>query len=233
MKNIALIIPVYNEASYLPTFLITLTSHIKKIPEISHVIFVDDGSTDRTSGILKSYSKSHKNIVIIKNSTNSGKGYAMRKGLYEAARLQLDAVIFMDGDGQHDPSYLPIFIRELKESPVVFGYRKLDEKMPIVRRLGNHIAYFIIHHIFRIHRYGDILCGYLGIRNDVYDRIRFRSDDYGVEAELSAIVGRCKIPFSEVEVSTIYLDTTKGVHMWHALQILLRIPMWNMVHGKE
>ena len=139
----------------------------------------------------------------------------------------------MDGDGQHDPSYLPVFIRALKKKPVVFGYRKLDKKMPIVRRLGNHIAYFIIHHIFRIHRYGDILCGYLGIRNDVYDRIRFRSDDYGVEAELSAIVGRCKIPFSEVEVSTIYLDTTKGVHMWHALQILLRIPMWNMVHGKE
>jgi len=233
MKNIGLIIPVYNEAVYLPAFLKSLSKQIRKMPEISHVIVVNDGSIDKTKDILTSYLQRHKDTIVINNTTNSGKGYAMKKGLYEADRLQLDAVIFMDGDGQHDPAYLPLFIKKVIQVPVVFGYRKLDGEVPLMRRLGNHIAYFIIHHIFQIHRYGDILCGYFAMRSDVYDRIRWKSDDYGVEAEISAIVGRRNIPFCEVQVSTIYLDHHKGVNIWHALQILLRIPLWNILHGKE
>lgn len=236
MKLVSIIIPVHNEELYLPSFLSALFSTIKSIPEMKHVIIVNDGSTDKTAAILEEFS--HSGVVssflprmtIITSNKNIGKGAAIRKGFKEAQKLKSDAVIFMDGDGQHNPKHLRMFIKELAKYPVVFGYRELDKHVPFIRKFGNVIARFIIHRIFNIHRIGDILCGFFALRSDAFKSITWYSNDYGVEAEISAIIGRKHIPFKEIKVDTIYLDTSKGVNIFHAMLILLRIPYWILIH---
>ncbi len=70
------------------------------------------------------------------------------------------------------------------------------------------------------------MCGFIAIRADVFNKINWTSKGYGVEAEMSAVVGRKKIAFSELLVSTIYFDVKKGVTMKHALKIFLHLPLW-------
>ncbi len=230
MRRIAIIVPVYNEEKYLPEFLGRLLKEVEKNPKISHILFINDGSTDGTKKIIQDAQKKHKNIILVNAKTNIGKGHAMRLGLEKAIKNNNDSIIFIDGDGQHDPSSLKTFIQELEKFPVVFGYRRLKKNAPMIRKIGNTISSFIIRNIFNINRKGDILCGYLAIRRDVYKEIEWHSHDYGVEAEISAIIGRKMIPFKEILVKTIYLDHKKGVHMLHALRILFRIPFWTRVH---
>lgn len=233
MKKIAIIIPVYNEEKYLPDFLQNLLQYVKTYSSIHQIIFVNDGSTDKTQNILETAREKFKKITVVTNKMNTGKGSALKKGLLEAKKNNAEGVIFMDGDGQHDPASIAEFIHKLDEYPIVFGYRELKKNVPAIRKTGNQIAHFIIRNIFNIKREGDILCGYFAMRSDVFDKIYWHSNDYGVEAEISAIIGRKHIPFTEIQVKTIYLDNNKGVNMFDALLILLHIPYWSITHVHE
>ncbi len=233
MKKVAVIIPVFNEEKYLPNFLKKLLPQVKKIPEINRIVFVNDGSTDKTQGILEKAKKQIKRILIIRLKNDNGKGNAMRVGSQEAIKRGAKYLIYMDGDGQHDPKHLTSFIKELANYPLVFGYRKLEKNTPLIRKIGNKISSFIIRNVFRIERVGDILCGYFAIHSAIYKKIKWHSDDYGVEAEISTIVSREKIPFKEILVKTIYLDRTKGVNLFHALNIFLRIPFWAIIRHMD
>lgn len=233
MKKISIVIPVYNEEKYLPDFIQNLMKYVKKSSQIFQILFVNDGSTDLTQEIIHIAQKKHKNIAVITNTKNRGKGYSMRVGFRETRKRGAQAVLFMDGDGQHDPVHIQQFIDKLTLYPVVFGYRELKKNTPLVRKLGNKISSIIIRNIFRIDRKGDILCGYFALRKDIFTAIHWHSNDYGVEAEISAIIGRKLISFKEILVKTIYLNESKGVNMFHAVRIFLRIPYWNIVHSYE
>lgn len=231
LKNIYLVVPVFNESKYVASFTDDLVSKIHNIPQIKKVIFVNDGSTDTTLEILKALLKKHKQLSLISHKTNLGKGEAMRTGLSISRKEKAGAVIYMDGDKQHDPKFLNKFLTKLENTPVVFGYRQLSKNSPIVRRTGNKVAGLIIHNLFGIKR-KDLLCGFMAIREDVFGLVTWESKGYGVEAELSASIGRKKIKFSEVLVSTIYLDRTKGVSLRHAFFILLKLPKWYLFVSK-
>lgn len=225
VQNVFILVPVFNEEKYVKDFFENLSSEIKQINNLKKVVFVNDGSTDKTQDILKSLIKDNKSFALINHPKNKGKGSAMLTGLKYARKEDAGAVIFMDGDGQHNPKFLESFLRKLNTAPVVFGYRLLSKNAPILRRTGNRIAGFIIHNLFNIKR-RDLLCGFMALRADVFDKFSWNSHGYGVEAEVSAIVGRKNIPFEEVFISTIYLDRTKGVTLWHAFRILLHLPQW-------
>lgn len=228
MKNLTIIVPVYNEEKYLPYFLKKLIIEVKKLPDKPNLIFVNDGSTDNTKNILNRIKKINK-VTIINLEKNMGKGSAMRIGSQKAIEKRARYLIYMDGDGQHDPKHLKKFIKNLEYYPLVFGYRKLEKNMPFIRKIGNKISSLIIRNIFRIERIGDILCGYFAIHSNIFSKIRWNSNDYGVEAEISTIISREKIPFKEILVKTIYLDRNKGVSLFHAFLILTRIPFWIIV----
>lgn len=219
------VVPVFNESKYIEDFFNNLIAEVKNIRSIKKVIFVNDGSTDNTYGKLKVLTNSYKNFSVLNHKVNKGKGCAMLTGLRFAAKDGADAVIFMDGDGQHNPKFLGSFLRKLELAPIVFGFRLLAKNAPVLRRTGNLIAGFIIHNLFNIKR-KDLLCGFMALRKDVFNKVIWRSNGYGVEAEISAVVGRKKIEFDEVFVSTIYLDRRKGVTLWHAFRILLHLPSW-------
>jgi len=225
MNKVAIVIPVYNEQKYIANFLHKLAQATKKLPSISLIIIINDGSTDDTARLIREFKLSHVHVIVHSFKQNQGKGAAMQQGLKKAVAAQVDAVIFMDGDGQHDPRYLTSFIRELEMHPIIFGYRNLAKDVPYIRKLGNNIARYIFRTFFNIKR-KDLLCGFMAARRDVFPRLVWRSRDYGVEAELSAIVGKHNIPFKELFISTIYYDRYKGVNIIDAFFILLKIPYW-------
>jgi hypothetical protein len=120
---------------------------------------------------------------------------------------------------------LPKFEEALKKFPAVFGYRNLDDSMPLVRKYGNLMAKKILNVLFGLER-REFLCGYLGFNRQVYKKIEWASDRYGVETEIATRIAKYKIKFFEIEIDTIYIDKYKGVTLFDAFKILTRIPHW-------
>jgi len=218
--KIAIIVPVYNEGQ-------RGVETIKKIlgSTKQEVVVVDDGSSDNSWILLKEVFCKNKRVVLLRHIINLGKGAAMRTGAEKAWELGVEAIIFIDADGQHNPDHLADFEKLLLTNKLVFGFRSFNKKMPFVRKYGNIIALKLVEFLFNIKR-KDLLCGFLGFRKEVYEKILWQSSRYGIETEMATKVGKNKIPFSEINVDTIYIDKYKGVTMLDAFKILLNIPFW-------
>jgi glycosyltransferase involved in cell wall biosynthesis len=102
------------------------------------VIVVDDGSDDRTPEIVRALP-----VTLLSHPQRSGKGEALRTGFREAMRQGFDAVLTMDGDGQHLASDIPRIAAAAQRYPnhIVIGARLLErEQQPKGRRRANAVA---------------------------------------------------------------------------------------------
>lgn len=102
------------------------------------VIVVDDGSDDRTPDIVSALP-----VTLLRHPQRRGKGEGLRTGFREALRQGFDAVLTMDGDGQHLASDIPRIAAAAQRYPnhIVIGARLLDrEQQPKARRRANAVA---------------------------------------------------------------------------------------------
>jgi glycosyltransferase involved in cell wall biosynthesis len=220
MNKVVIIVPVYNEGKRCIETIKNILNETKL-----NMIVVDDGSEDQSLEMLINSFEFNKRVCVLSHVINLGKGAAMRTGAEYAFKLKYNSIIYIDADGQHNPKHLGSFEEALKGSDLVFGFRKMDESMPLVRRLGNVTAKWVINILFGIKR-KDLLCGYMGFSKSTYGLILWESDRYGVETEIATRVGKKKLTFSEVEIDTVYIDKYKGVTILDAIKILFQIPIW-------
>lgn len=220
VKKIFVVVPVYNENL---RALKTIRSILRNFK--GKVMVIDDGSTDNTKALLQKSFKGKSQVILLHHQVNLGKGAAMKSGVELAWKKGAEAVIFIDADGQHNPKYLKKFVSKLQNSSIVFGYRILSRKMPIVRRWGNIVAVYMVRFLFNIKK-KDLLSGYLGFRKEVYEKIKWTSERYGIETEMATKIGKNKIPFTEFKIDTTYIDKYKGVTLIDAIKVLMQIPRW-------
>lgn len=216
--KVCVILPGYNEEKYIHKVL-------RKVKKFSkYIVYVDDGSSDRSVQIAK---KTTPYVVI--HETNLGKGAAMKTGAdFAFKKLHANAIIFMDSDNQHDPKEIPQFIRLLnKNKNIVFGVRKFSSEMPLMRMLGNKFASIMMNIIF--HTYiPDIPSGFKAMTKEVYEKVRWKSTGYEVEAEIAVRVSRNHIPFSTLEIESIYHDAEKGMTAIDAIHIAKSLIQWKI-----
>lgn len=135
LKTLVLI-PTYNNAP-------KLRGVLDSILELtSHVLVVNDGSTDETSQILEEY----ENIFTLQYEKNQGKGIALKKGLDWAIKRDYRYAISMDSDGQHLASDLEKFLDKVTEEPesMIIGARNMDtaEGVPGGSSFGHKFSNF-------------------------------------------------------------------------------------------
>lgn len=109
--KVSLIVPCYNEQESLPVFYEEMMKIVKKMSCQYELIFINDGSKDRTLSILKEFSAENDNVTYISFSRNFGKEAAMYAGFCNA---DADYVAVMDADMQDPPSLLPEMIKILE-----------------------------------------------------------------------------------------------------------------------
>lgn len=130
------IIPTYNNAG-------TLSQVISEVLQYSEdVIVVDDGSTDTTPEIIRSFGDAIKSLT---QEKNQGKGVALLCGMVYAKRYGFKYAISIDSDGQHYPSDLPIFAESISKMPdtLIVGARNLRaEGMPGKNTFANRFSNF-------------------------------------------------------------------------------------------
>ena len=119
---LSVIIPVFNEEDNIKPLLKRLISVLK--PYQYEIIFVDDGSKDKTVQIIKEYAKINKNIKLISFTRNFGHQMALSAGYYYA---QGDCAVSLDADLQDPPELIPSMIKKWLEGAEIV-YAKRDDK---------------------------------------------------------------------------------------------------------
>ncbi|HJY12104.1 MAG TPA: glycosyltransferase family 2 protein, partial [Flavobacterium sp.] len=133
--SFCVIVPTYNNHKTLQK---VLDSVLDFTP---NVIIVNDGSTDTTPEILKSYSQ----LTQIHHPKNLGKGRALRNGFRKAIEMKFEYAITIDSDGQHFAFDIPSFIAEIQNEPnsLLIGSRNMtQENVPKKSSFGNKFSNF-------------------------------------------------------------------------------------------
>lgn len=133
-KKISIVIPIYNEKNSVANLHKEIKNIMDKINYAYEIIFIDDGSTDKTLEILKSLSP----VKIIRFRKNFGQTAALNAGIKES---QGEYIITMDGDGQNDPIDIPKLLEKLEKEKLdaVSGWRK-NRKDPFLKKLSSLCA---------------------------------------------------------------------------------------------
>lgn len=136
---LSIVIPLLNEEEVLEQTYRSLKEHLQAIGETYEIVFVDDGSTDRSRAILAAISLDDPTIRIVALSRNFGHEMATTAGLHHS-RGQV--VIVMDADLQDPPELIPEFLRYWREGyQVVYGVRKKRERETWLKKLTSFLFY--------------------------------------------------------------------------------------------
>lgn len=120
--NYSIVVPFHNEEENLPELYRRLTQVMEQIDEDYELVFVDDGSTDRTHQILRDICALDPRVVGVRLRRNFGQTPALAAGF---DRAMGEIVIAMDGDLQHQPEDIPRFLSKLNEGyDIVSGWRQ-------------------------------------------------------------------------------------------------------------
>lgn len=149
--NTCAIIPAYNEAK-------TIASVIQRAYKyVGKVFVIDDCSTDGTGDIAR-----RNGAEVIRHQTNRGPGGALKSGCEAAACHGFEYVVQVDGDGQHDPKYIPEMLQAAQDCDMVIASRFRNgshRDYPLIRRMG--ISFFTLAVNVLTHaRITDVTSGY-------------------------------------------------------------------------
>ena len=140
--KVALIVPVYNEEETIATFVETVESKLASVLEHLEIVFVDDGSKDKSVAIIEQLMESNERIALIKLSRNFGKEAAMTAAI---DLCDADAVVPIDVDLQDPPELVLDFIRIWREEGVdtVYGKRTDRSSDSDTKRLSSGGFYYV------------------------------------------------------------------------------------------
>jgi len=201
MKSL-IVIPTYNEEKDIDKVVIQLKEYNKDI------LIVDDGSTDATLSKLKTI----KDISLLTNGKNKGKGFAIRRGLQYALKNNYDLVILMDGDGQHNPAEINNFIEKSRDYDLVIGNRMHNSfRMPFIRYFVNWLDSSIVSKIISFD-VKDVHCGYRALKTNLINKLDLKSERFEIEAEIVINTVKNKAKVANLNIECIYLGQNSSIN---------------------
>ena len=149
MKKITIIVPAYNEEESLPFLYERLIKLINSIENYEfEVLFINDGSKDKTLEIVKDFRKKDKRFCYVNLSRNFGKEIAMMAGLDYANG---DAVIFIDADLQDPPELIPELIKYWEEGyDDVYAKRKTRQGETFLKKFTSKMYYKVLQRLTKV-----------------------------------------------------------------------------------
>lgn len=201
--KICTLIPLYNEAA-------TIEELVKAAAKYSNgCLVVDDGSIDGSAQLA-----SQAGAKVLHHQQNLGKGVSLRDGFDYILKQDYDAVITLDGDGQHDPRDIPKFIAQASDSSVgiIVGNRMNNVgRMPPIRILTNKFMSFIISKLSG-QKIIDSQCGYRLIKKSVLEKLRLSTARFEIESEMLIDASRNNFKIDSVPISSIYQKETSRIN---------------------
>ncbi|MEA3343720.1 MAG: glycosyltransferase family 2 protein [archaeon] len=195
MKTIAAI-PCYNEGLAIGSVVLKASRHVDE------VLVVDDGSIDDTAAVAKAAG-----ATVVAREENSGKGRAVKNALRYAVEHSFDALVLLDGDGQHDPDEIPQLIEPISNdaADLVIGFRSLGQ-MPYYRRFGR----VVLDHVTGAGggTVTDSQCGFRALNRKAIELLagKLKKDDFSIESEMTRTAHEQRLRLAKVPIHSKYGD---------------------------
>ena len=194
-------------------------------------IAVDDGSTDETRLAMEGLKNPRVQVAV--HEKNKGKGAALLTGFRMARQQNFDAVLTLDGDGQHDPSLIPRFLQAFEKTgeDLLIGNRMSDRKsMPLHRQWLNRLSNWTMSSVCG-RPIQDSQCGFRLYSTHLLTRMidNLQSGRYELETEILIKASRSDLKVGFVPISTIYSAKTNSLSH-HNLFDVLRIARLVTIH---
>jgi glycosyltransferase involved in cell wall biosynthesis len=166
--TLSIVIPVYNEEESIRLLYEKLKASLDLLQKEYEILFIDDGSTDRTLSILEEIQAKDKHLTVLSLRRNFGQTAAFAAG-FDFARG--DIVVTMDGDLQNDPADIPKLLEKIKDHDLVSGWRKKRKDPFFTRRIPSMAANWLISNVtgVKLHDYG---CSLKAYRRDVIKNLK-------------------------------------------------------------
>ena len=199
MKGISVVVPVFNEEGNVRELHKEILEVCKKENYKFEIIFVDDGSKDKTPEICKGL----KPLKYIRMRKNFGQTAAMDAGIKAS---QYDYIVTMDGDRQNDPADIPKLVNYLEENDldIVSGWRK-NRKDTVMKKFTSRVANFLRGIIVKDHIH-DSGCSLKIYKKECFDHINLYGEMHRFIPALLKIKG-----FEVGEVVVNHRPRTAGV----------------------
>lgn len=202
--RVCALIPVYNEASHLRAVVKGCLKHVEA------VFVVDDGSTDGSADLARAAG-----AVVLRHPRNLGKGVALKTGFREVLRDRAwDAVIVLDGDGQHHWDEIPKFLSAMNEGnyDIVVGNRMKDVRsMPVERTMTNWLSSRVLTALTG-QKIRDSQCGFRLVKTSVLRNLVLKTRKYDTESEMLVEAARKGFRVGDVPIQTIYAGQKSSIH---------------------
>ena len=196
MADLSVLIPVYNEERTLERLL----DAVEERPEVSELVIVDDGSTDRTPEILSGRDFKVP-VQVIRHERNRGKGAALRTAIAAATG---DVALVQDADLEYDPAEFPLLLAPIERgrAEVVYGSRSFaaHSAYSFWFVIGNKLVTLWTNVLFNSYL-SDMETCYKLMPLSVWRSLDLRSDGFDIEPEVTAKLLRSGRRIYEVPIS--------------------------------
>jgi glycosyltransferase involved in cell wall biosynthesis len=191
---ISVVVPLFNEEENIPELHRRVKSVMESAGQEYEIIYVDDGSTDRTLPLLEEIRAGDGNMVVISFRRNFGQTAAFAAG-FDYSRG--DVIVTLDGDLQNDPSDIPGLVAAIKDCDIVSGWRKNRKDPFLSRRFPSIIANRLISWVtgVKLHDYG---CSLKAYRRDVIKNLKLYGE---MHRFIPAVASWYGVKIAEVETT--------------------------------
>ena len=232
-----MVIPAYNEEKRIKNTLLEVGKFLSAQNYSYEIIVADDGSSDGTVNLIKNLSEDIKNLRVIGDEENHGKGYAVRRGLMEAKGKYR---LFMDADNATTVDQIENLLPFFKEGyDVVIGDRDLKEsqikkRQPLYKEALGNMGNLLIQ-ILAVPGIKDTQCGFKCFSAEFVEKVfpKLKIDRWGFDIEILALARKFGRKIKTVPVVWINDEESKVSLGGYAntLKELFQIK-WNIISGK-
>jgi len=238
---LSVIIPSYKEGKRIGHNLMEIKHYLDQKDFSYEILVVVDGSPDDTAKIAKSYTDKLKNLTVIANPKNHGKGYVVRQGLLEA---EGEIRVFLDADGSTSIKHVDKFLPEFKKGfEVVIGSRKvkgafIQVHQPKYREIMGDMGNWMIRIVLGLWSFPDTQCGFKMLTGKAAEAVASRMvvDRFGFDFELIILAKKMGFKIKQMPVrwlneegSTVGLTGPNGF-----IQVLIDLfkTKWRLMAGQ-
>jgi len=198
MPKYSIVVPFHNEEENVTALYARLKQVMEQVGDSFELVFVDDGSSDRTYKLLEEIAAVDSRVLVVKLRRNFGQTAGLAAGFDHASG---DFILSMDGDLQHDPNEIPNFLEKLEEGyDVVSGWREKRVDNFVMRRIPSRIANWLMAKLsgVDIHDFGTTFKAY---RREVIHNIPLYGEMHRFIPALASWYGAsiCEIPIKNVD----------------------------------
>lgn len=210
-KTIAAI-PCFNEELYIGSVVLKTKDYVDQ------VVVIDDGCSDKTALVAEKAG-----AIVTRHGSNRGKAAAVRTAFDYARKTGCRALVLLDGDGQHDPTYIPSLVKSVlnNEADMVVGSRYLGLRSSIPRyRTWGHRLLTLFTNLGSGVKLTDSQSGLRAFSAKAIEALSFAEEGLSVESEMQFLANEAGLRTMEVPVSVGYHAKSRRSPFAHGIAVL-------------